>query len=229
VVYSISADRLPVRGDAQLAAIRHFEMSSGFLALGDSYTIGESVPDDMSWPAQLLRLLIGHGKAIERLQIIAKTGWTTEELDAAIDVASPRGPFDLVSLLIGVNDQYRGRSTDVYRAQFSSLLGRAILLAGGEPSRVVVLSIPDWGVTPFAREKRLDSTVIGREIDAFNTINRHETTRAGARHVDITPISRLASNDPSQLAPDGLHPSVDAYRLWAKLALDPALAALRDP
>jgi lysophospholipase L1-like esterase len=129
-----------------------------FLALGDSYTIGERVAKNERWPVQLAARLRAHGVPITDPEIIAVTGWTTDELDAGIQAAQPQGPYDLVSLLIGVNNQYRGRSPEEYQAQFADLLQQAIGLAGGDPTRVIVLSIPDWGVTPFAaNETRLQS------------------------------------------------------------------------
>lgn len=178
-----------------------------YLALGDSYTIGESVPASERFPVQLAQKL-----GIPEPQIIAKTGWTTDELDAAIDAANPQGPFDLVTLLIGVNNQYRGRSADEYRTQFVGLLNRAISFAGGDAKKVIVVSIPDWGVTPFAEGR--DRAKIAREIDQFNAINREEAARAGAKWVDITPISR--GSDPALVAGDGLHPSGKQYGEWVK-------------
>jgi lysophospholipase L1-like esterase len=196
----------------------------GYLALGDSYTIGEGVPERDRWPVQLAALLRERGHDFGEPQIVARTGWTTDELSAAIDRADPRGPYDLVSLLIGVNNQYRGRSAEQYRAEFAALLQRAIGFAGGDAGRVIVLSIPDWGVTPFAAGR--DRARIAAEIDAFNAINRQETERLGARYVDITPQSRAAGSDPSFLAPDGLHYSGRTYGEWARLALPAATAAL---
>ena len=178
-----------------------------YLALGDSYTIGESVDASERFPVQLARTL-----KIGEPQVIAKTGWTTDELNAAIDAANPQGPFDLVTLLIGVNNQYRGRSADEYRTQFAALLQRAIGFAGGDASKVIVVSIPDWGVTPFAEGR--DRAKIAREIDQFNAINREEASRAGAKWVDITPISRRS--DPALVAADGLHPSGKQYTEWVK-------------
>jgi undecaprenyl-diphosphatase len=178
-----------------------------YLALGDSYTIGESVPAGERFPVQLAQAL-----HVGEPEIIAKTGWTTDELNAAIDAADPKGPYDLVTLLIGVNNQYRGRGADEYRTQFAALLQRAIGFAGGNAKHVVVVSIPDWGVTPFADGR--DRAKIGREIDQFNAINREEAARAGAKWVDITPISRRA--DPSLVAGDGLHPSGAQYAEWVK-------------
>jgi lysophospholipase L1-like esterase len=195
-----------------------------FLALGDSYTIGEGVGEDERWPARLAAMLRERGVSIGDPQIVARTGWTTDELSAAIDQADPQGPFALVTLLIGVNNQYRGRDAGEYRAEFAALLTRAIGFAGGEPSRVVVLSIPDWGVTPFAEGR--DRARIAQEIDRFNTINREEAARAGARWVDVAPQSRDAGADPAWLAADGLHPSGRAYQVWADLALPETLAAL---
>jgi lysophospholipase L1-like esterase len=155
--------------------------------------------------------------------IIARTGWTTDELDKAIDEAHPQGPFSLVSLLIGVNNQYRGRSVDEYRREFRALLGRAIGFAGGRPGHVMVLSIPDWGVTPFAEGR--DRARIGSEIDSFNEVNRQEAMNAGAHYLDITPISRDAK--PSYIASDGLHPSGTMYAEWATLALPVAQQILQ--
>jgi len=181
-----------------------------YLALGDSYTIGESVPESERYPVQLAREL-----KMGEPEIIAKTGWTTDELNAAIDKANPHGPYDLVTLLIGVNNQYRGRGADEYRTQFVALLQRAIGFAGGKTKNVVVVSIPDWGVTPFAKGR--DRAKIAREIDQFNAINREETLRAGARYVDITAESRQAANDTALVAGDGLHPSGKMYSEWTRM------------
>ena len=195
-----------------------------FLALGDSYTIGESVEPAGRWPVQLAALLRAQGVNVGEPTIIATTGWTTDELSAGIDRANPQGTYELVSLLIGVNNQYRGRGLDEYRHQFVALLNRAIAFANGKPSRVLVLSIPDWGVTPFASGR--DPVAIAAEIDAFNAINREEAERLGAHYVDATPFSRLAANDPSLIASDGLHPSGKMYAKWARLALPAARDAL---
>lgn len=195
-----------------------------YLALGDSYTIGERVEAEQRWPVQLAARLRERGCAVGAPQIVARTGWTTGELAAGIDRAAPAGPFELVSLLIGVNNQYRGRDSAEYRAEFRSLLGRAIDFAGGRPERVIVLSIPDWGATPFAAGR--DRERIAAEIDAFNLINRDETADAGAHYVDITSESRLAIRDAALIADDGLHPSGTMYAEWVELALPEALAAL---
>ncbi len=195
-----------------------------FLALGDSYTIGESVAAVERWPVQLAARMRAQGVSMENPTIIATTGWTTDELAAGIERKGPQGPFELVSLLIGVNNQYRGRDVNEYRAQFAALLEQAIAFAGGDAQRVIVLSIPDWGVTPFAANRHRE-TVSG-EINAFNAVNAEETARLGARYVDITPLSRQAVDDPDLLAGDGLHPSGKMYTAWIELALPAALAAV---
>lgn len=195
-----------------------------FLALGDSYTIGEAIDPAERWPVQLAALLREKGFDVDDPQIIAATGWTTDELSAGIDAANPQGSFELVSLLIGVNNQYRGRDTEEYRQQFVTLLQRAIRFAGGTPSRVIVLSIPDWGVTPFASGR--NRVAIAAAIDTFNAINKEEAERAGVRYVDVTPVSRSAADDPLLIAADGLHPSRKMYTEWARLALPVTCDAL---
>ena len=195
------------------------------LALGDSYTIGESVAPDERWPVQLVAALRARGLTVDDAQIVAKTGWTTDELNAAIDSANPQGPFDLVTLLIGVNNQYRGRDAEQYRGEFAALLKRAIAFAGGDARRVIVVSIPDWGVTPFAEGR--DRAAIAAAIDRFNAINREETQRAGSRYVDITPGSRRAATDRSLVAGDGLHPSGAMYGDWTSAILPEAVEVLR--
>ena len=188
-----------------------------YLALGDSYTIGESVPAAERFPVQLAREL-----NLGEPQIIARTGWTTDELNAAIDAANVQGPFELVTLLIGVNNQYRGRDAEQYRGEFAALLQRAIGFAGGKASHVVVVSIPDWGVTPFAEGR--DRPKIATEIDRYNAINREEAQRAGTRYVDITPVSR--GGDPALVAGDKLHPSGKQYTEWVRLIAPVAREAL---
>ena len=195
-------------------------MLATYLALGDSYTIGESVAASDRFPIQLAgKLKIGEPR------IIATTGWTTDELESAVDRAKPKGPFDLVTLLIGVNDQYRGRSAETYKAEFDAVLERAIALAGGRPARVVVISIPDGGVTPFAANR--DRSKIAAEIDRFNAINHKDAVHAGARYADITPLSRRAAADRSLIAPDGLHPSARMYAQWIDVILPVARDALK--
>lgn len=200
-------------------------LETSFLALGDSYTIGESVAEAERWPVQLADRLRSEGIAdFATPAIVAKTGWTTDELADAVAAAKLKEPFDLVTLLIGVNNQYRGRPLPEYREQFARLLESAIRLAGGNREHVIVLSIPDWGVTPFAEGR--DREQIGREIDAFNEVNLAEATKAGARYVDVTPVSRRAATDSALVAEDGLHPSGLMYREWAELVLPQASAAL---
>lgn len=197
-----------------------------YLALGDSYTIGEGVPEAERWPVQLVARLRAAGLPVSAPQLIARSGWTTDELAEAIAQAAPVGPFDLVSLLIGVNNQYRGRSLEEYRQQFGDLLAQAIALAGGQAQRVLVLSIPDWGVTPFALEMRRDPARVAAEIDAFNAVNEEETRLRGAGYVNVTAVSRQATHNPNLLAEDGLHPSGLMYAEWVRLALPVAIGAI---
>lgn len=194
-----------------------------YLALGDSYSIGEGVPEAGRWPVQLAVRLRREGLSLDDPTILATTGWTTDELSAAMDAASFDSPYDLVSLLIGVNNQYRGRSAPAYRGEFRTLLARAIALAGGRADRVLVLSIPDWGVTPFAHGSGRDVLGIAHELDVYNAIAQAESTAAGASFVDITGISRL---HPALLADDGLHPSAAQYALWTEAAVPTAVAML---
>jgi lysophospholipase L1-like esterase len=187
-----------------------------YLALGDSYTIGESVPEADRWPSQLARRLESEGIQAE-LTIIARTGWTVNELWEGVQANPPEGTYDLVTLLAGVNDQYRGYPVESYREDFQFMLRKAIDYAGSEPRKVIVLSIPDWGITPFAAGR--DAARIAAEIDEFNAVNRAETSTAGAHYVDVTAISRTASQDPALIAGDGLHPSGEMYALWAEEVL----------
>jgi lysophospholipase L1-like esterase len=189
------------------------------LALGDSYTCGEAVDPSERWPVQLVKMLREQKIEIADPEIIATTGWTTDELSAGIDVANPRGPYAMVSLLIGVNNQFRGRSVEEFRSQFAGLLKRAIGFAGGESKRVFVVSIPDWGATPFGQTSGRDPGQVGREIDQFNSVCREECEKAGVAFVDITPISKQAKEDRSLVAEDGLHPSGKMYGLWCGAAL----------
>lgn len=197
-----------------------------YLALGDSYTIGESVPEDARWPVQLAHALRAEGVALGDPRIIASTGWTTDELEWGIDAAEPLGGFDLVSLLIGVNNQYRNRSAVGYAGEFHTLLLRAIRHARGRADRVLVLSIPDWGVTPFARHDPRDAATIGAEIDAFNAQARRLCVQEGTAWVDITALSRAHGAEAAMLAADGLHPSAAMYALWTRAALPVARALL---
>lgn len=195
-----------------------------YLALGDSYTIGEAVAPTERWPALLAGRLRDEGVAIDEPRIVAVTGWTTDELSAGMDAAALAPPYALVSLQIGVNNQYRGRDAGDYREQFRQLLARAVDLAAGRAGRVVVVSIPDWGVTRFARDDARGGERIGRELDEFNAIACEEAERVGAHWVDITPISR---RHPAAVAADGLHPSAAQYALWVEAILPVVRHALR--
>ena len=194
-----------------------------FLALGDSYTIGEGVAPNERWPMQLARRLRTDGIAIADPEIVATTGWTTDELSAAMDATSFSPPYALVTLLIGVNNQYRGRSVANYRVEFSALLARAIALAGEHADRVVVVSIPDWGVTGFARTNGRDARRVAIEIDAFNATAREIARDRGIAFVDVTLLSRTAGDGDDMLVADRLHPSGAQYALWA----EPIFAAAR--
>jgi lysophospholipase L1-like esterase len=188
--------------------------SLSFLALGDSYTIGESVPIYESFPYQLVQMLRTKGLTVQAPEIIAKTGWTTDELEAGIERTRLLPSYDLVTLLIGVNNQYRGRSPENYAPEFESLLKHAISFAGGHKERVVVLSIPDWGQTPYAEGR--DRSEIAKDIDAYNAVNAEVSRRYGVHYVNITPGTREAAQDKSLIASDGLHPSGKDYARWAQ-------------
>jgi lysophospholipase L1-like esterase len=188
-----------------------------FLALGDSYTIGEQVLLAGSFPYQVTQLLRKAGKDVAAPEIIAKTGWTTDELSAAIDETVFLKSYDLVSLLIGVNNQYRGRTAEQYKIEFEALLIKAIAFAGNDPVKVFVLSIPDWGVTPFAAGR--DAGKIAVEIDAYNQHCKEVAEQYHCTFIDITEDQRAEGNNPEMLAEDGLHPSAKEYAKWAdKLA-----------
>lgn len=186
-----------------------------YLALGDSYTIGESVKQAESFPYQLQGLLKAQNISVANPKIIAVTGWTTDELQAAIKRENLNDTFSFVTLLIGVNNQYRGYPLSTYKKEFTELLQTAIAYAGGNKSRVFVVSIPDWGATPFGKNSGKDSQTIALEIDSFNAANREITLAAGVSYTNITPASRNASTDPSLVADDGLHPSAKMYAEWA--------------
>lgn len=196
-----------------------------FLALGDSYTIGEHVAARNRWPTQLAKLLEVEGIPTE-VTIIARTGWTVDELWEGIQATPPEGTYDLVTLLIGVNDQYRGYTAEWYQEKFRFMLEKAILYAGGHPDKVIVLSIPDWGFTPFAAI-RGNTEPISQQIDEFNAVNLEETKGMGAQYVDVTIISRMAMDDFDLITGDRLHPSGKMYRMWAEKILPVALEILQ--
>jgi len=195
-----------------------------YLALGDSYTIGQSVPEKDRWPLQLKGMLAEEGIQTD-VTIIARTGWTVDELWQGVQANPPEGTYDLVTLLIGVNDQYRNYPLAGYREDFKFMLGKAIEYAGGDPKKVIVLSIPDWGYTPFAATRPTEP--ISQEIDEFNVVNLEETKNAGARYVDVTIISRMGLDDFELIAGDELHPSGKMYTLWSEKVLPVALEILQ--
>jgi lysophospholipase L1-like esterase len=184
-----------------------------YLALGDSYTIGEKVPAADNFPNQTVQLLRNEGVDAKPPRIVAKTGWTTDELQESIPKSALDENYDFVTLLIGVNNQYRGRSVTDYEPQFEALLLRAIQFAANDPSQVIVLSIPDWGVTPFAEGRNKEK--IAQEIDSYNKVNKTLAQKYKAHYIDITPGTRQAGNNFSLLAEDGLHPSGKEYAIWA--------------
>lgn len=186
------------------------------LALGDSYTIGEAVAPEQRWVEQWAELMQAEGHAVARpVRVIAQTGWTTDELAQAIATAEPIGPWDLVTLLIGVNNQYRGRDLENFRKEFKALLDTASAAVGHRSERVQVLSIPDWGQTPFGAACGRDLNQVGTEIDAFNRVIAGACAERGIALLDITGLTRRHSADSRMHAEDGLHPSAAMYRLWA--------------
>jgi len=196
-----------------------------FLALGDSYTIGESVPIYESFPYQTVQLLRNKGMSVHATEIMAKTGWTTDELMAGIEKTTFEKSYDIVTLLIGVNNQYRGKDPSIYEKDFEKLLNKAIAFAGGNKQHVFVISIPDWGATPFAANR--DRVKIGKEIDLFNSINKKITDAAGIVYLSITEGSREATSNALLVAKDGLHPSGIEYGRWANKLADAILQSIR--
>jgi lysophospholipase L1-like esterase len=197
-----------------------------YLALGDSYTIGQSVDKTLRYPVQIGDSLEVRGYSMEAPEIIAVTGWTTSNLKAGIVAANPQGPYDLVSLLIGVNNQYRGMDINIYRTEFEELIDQSIFFAGNDTGRVIVLSIPDWGVTPFA--SGMDREKVAREIDQYNAVNKEITLSKGIIWIDVTGISRLAEKDETLIAGDGLHPSGKMYTEWVRLAVPEIVKMLEE-
>ncbi|MCJ8165311.1 SGNH/GDSL hydrolase family protein [Pontibacter sp. E15-1] len=196
-----------------------------YLALGDSYTIGQSVPEADQWGRQLVGLLRAEGVEVSDPVTIARTGWTTSELAAAIKSADLKATFDLVTLLIGVNNQYRGQSLANYRTEFNELLQTSIRLAKRNPQHVLVLSIPDWGATPYGRGQNRQQ--ITAEIDAFNAAAKDLSEQAGVTFINITPLTREAVSDLTYVASDGLHYSGKMHREWALRALPKAKEILK--
>lgn len=189
-----------------------------YLALGDSYTIGEGVGEAGRYPNQTVNLLQGKGIDMNLSQIIAKTGWTTDELEKGIELAGIEGnTYDLVTLLIGVNNQYRGRDVENYKSEFRLLLQDAINFAKGKADHVVVISIPDWGVTPFATERNTDQEKVAREINIYNQAKKEIAQEMGTHYIDITDRYREIGALPQMVVGDKLHPSALVYQEWASL------------
>jgi lysophospholipase L1-like esterase len=180
------------------------------LALGDSYTIGESVAEDERWPVQLVNRINKQTQQFDSPKIIAKTGWTSDELKAAVLKSNITQKYDYVSLLIGVNNQYRGRSVKNFEKEFTDLLNMAISFSKAGKEKVFVVSIPDWGVTPYAKNR--DTKKISSEIDSFNATQKMVCEKSGVIFINITDISRIA--DSKLIAEDGLHPSGLMYAQW---------------
>jgi len=214
--------------NAETMPITPKDITKTYLALGDSYTIGEAVPGTESYPYMLVQRLNQQGLNFSYPpKVIATTGWTTDNLINAIAQSGLEGKtYDMVTLLIGVNDQYQGLSQDNYRVKFKQVLESAIAFAGGNKSHVFVLSIPDWGVTPFAGGKEAE---VGPLIDQFNGINRSISEAEGVNYLDITGISRQAATEPDLIANDGLHPSGKMYGLWVDQLAPLVVAKLSKP
>ena len=197
------------------------QKSLTYLALGDSYTIGEGVDASDRYPMQLVQEWNKTAKKpFASPLIIAKTGWTVDELEAGIQ-ATPTAAegYDLVTLLIGVNNQYRGRSVESYSLDFEKMLQRAIAFARGNKAHVIVLSIPDWGVTPFAMSKGVDPTQVAKQIDAYNEIKKAICVKNGVKYIDITAEYRIAGALPEGVVADELHPSSLIYKKWMEKLL----------
>ena len=196
-----------------------------YLALGDSYTIGEAVSLTESFPYQVVQLLRSKEYNFSAAEIIAKTGWTTDELLDAINKSTLLSKYDFVTLLIGVNNQYRGRDALEYKEQFEELLKKAIELANGKKEHVIIVSIPDYSVTPYANS--MDTEKISKELEVFNSINRALSIQYKVQYVDITETSRNAKSDPALITSDGLHPSGKEYAKWAEKIIETMSSQLK--
>ena len=219
--------RLPVAPALAGSGVPASSNTYTYLALGDSYTIGEGAPAAERWPAQLAGLLTARGVAVAGPTYIARTGWTTAELQGAIDAARPAATYGLVSLQIGVNNQYRGQPLARYQIEFRALLQQAIGFAGGQPGHVVVLSIPDWGQSPYGQREGHDPATVGLEIDRFNAVAQDECRQAHVAYVNITDLTRAAAGSSSQFTREGLHYSGLQMRQWAARTLPVAQALLQ--
>lgn len=189
-----------------------------YLALGDSYTIGELVTTKDNFPNQVVEKLAQQEITCELTNTIAVTGWTTAELIEAIEKEKPLANHDWVTLLIGVNNQYRGQDKALYEKEFCKLLNDSILYTNGRPSQVIVLSIPDWGMTPFNTKRAVKK--VSDEIDAYNKINKKWTEKMGCKYIDITPLTRKFSNNEDYLTEDKLHLTGQMYSIWADEIVD---------
>jgi lysophospholipase L1-like esterase len=205
--------------------MNHTNTIRSYLALGDSYTIGESVAASQSFPIQTVNILREKNIQIKDPDIIAATGWTTANLIEFLDLNPPKNNYFIVSLLIGVNNQYQGKSVNLYNTEFTELLNRAIFYADKEKKHVFVLSIPDYSVTPFAVGTGTAATA--KKIDEFNAVNKNIATDAGVHFLDITGISWTAKNNPALIASDGLHPSGQQYYQWSQLLASLILKELK--
>jgi len=187
-----------------------------YLALGDSYTIGELVESKDNFPHQIVSLLEKQNIQLTLDKIIAVTGWTTGELNEAIAKEKPSMDYDWVSLLIGVNNQYRGQDIRLYEIELYNLLAQSILFANGRASRVIVYSIPDWGMTPFNTKR--DVATVSKEIDEYNAIKKKWAAHFGCPYINITPLTRKYAKDSDYLTEDKLHLTGKMYKLWAEKA-----------
>lgn len=196
-----------------------------YLALGDSYTIGEAGPLLHSFPYQTVQLLRKSGYDFSAPEILAKTGWTTEELQAAMADYTFSPKYDLVTLLIGVNNQYRGQPIILYKQQFEALLNKGLELAGGKKDHLFVLSIPDYSLTPFSAEK--DRETISKELDEYNNLKMAICLQYKIPYLDITEVFKVAENKEALIAEDGLHPSAKEYTRWAQKLSDAVVKLLK--
>ncbi|MDZ7659330.1 SGNH/GDSL hydrolase family protein [Fodinibius sp.] len=196
-----------------------------FLALGDSYTIGESVDEEERWPVQLADSLRQHGYSVSPPDIIAETGWTTADLQQAIDEENPQSNYDLVSLLIGVNNQYQGLNFEQFEQEFEELLSQAITFAGDDTADVFVVSIPNYGATPFGQIRNPEQ--IRQELKQYNETAESIAQEYEITFIDITPISEKALDNPELTASDDLHPSGKMYQLWVSKMLPSILPKLQ--
>lgn len=198
-----------------------------YLALGDSYTIGQSVPSTQSFPFQITSQLKNNHYKVADPVIIAQTGWTTTDLKRAIADADLTKKYSFVTLLIGVNNQYQNDYINSYKTDFDDLVNTAISYAKGINKHVFVLSIPDYSVTPFALTSGRDTATIRTQIDQYNAINESESNRLGVNYLNITGISRMAKTNTTLLANDGLHPSGLMYLLWVNKLTPLVLSQLK--